>query len=715
MEWNVEDLIIEAIHFQKNKKILTLKIQKKLQEKLILNTTLGRLSFEFQKKILNISFVEFLNIEDKPIDFITLDIKIPNLQKFKTFLHQGYNNWTQTYEISIQQKQLNINRLVKWLLSPFGEYTIIKYINNFSKDLLRSHFYTYLRDYENQILFFCSLNEKLSFTIFQLDYKNSLLKIIKDFQNLTNFSKFSLFSIYINYGEYYKIFDSVSNLLEPQKQKENLVTGYTTWYYHYNNLSFNELIKRIEFFGKNQIPIDVFQIDDGYQKRVGDWLHLKPEFEGRMKELVSRIRSYNIKPGIWIAPFICEKKSYLYQYHYEWILKDNNGKPVVAGFNPLWSGKFYALNIYHPDFQHYIHTVLQTIKEWGFELLKLDFLYAACLYPIKKKTRAKQMQEALDLIHSAIQWKKENIKILGCGIPFSHAFGNVNYTRVGSDVEEKWENYLKNFNFLERVSTFSSLNSTIYRHPFNTKNFLNDPDVFYLRDKFRAFKAKDLLKKILLSEEEKLTLLLNNQIFGGLVFTSDPVENYNEEQLILYRKLFPFLKKHFVKFIPYNEQAFEVHFYIKKTKFYLDNNSKKEYNLNYLFLTNLSNQKVSFPLNKEQIYFVSFPFQKYYGEFLYKRENIELPPHHSLLLYKAELIPYHLLGSDGSIFPLSEIFEFSFKRLEASIKLEKNAYHKTLLYIYIPSKEKEKYEKKYTLQEWNSIFFIKKEYITDTQ
>ncbi len=714
MEVNLENLTIEKIYFQKKNKIQTFEIQKELQEKFLFSTSLGTLSFEFQKNILNVSFVEFLNIEDKPIDFITLDIKIPDLHKFKTFLHQGYNNWTQTYEVSIKNKQLNISPLLKWLLTPFGEYTIIKYIDNLSKDLLRSHFYTYLRDYENLILLFCSLNEKTSFTIFQLDYKNSILKIIKDFQNSTNISKFPIFLIYINYGEYYKIFDLVSNLLEPQKQKENLITGYTTWYYHYNNLSFYEIIKRIEFIGNNNIPIDVFQIDDGYQKRVGDWLHLKPDFDGKMKELASRISFYKIKPGIWLAPFICEKKSYLYQYHYEWILKDINDKPVVAGFNPLWSGKFYTLNIYHPDFQNYIQDVLHTMKDWGFEIFKLDFLYAACIFPTKKKTRAMQMQDALDLIHSAIQWKKENTKILGCGIPFSHAFGNVNYTRVGSDVEEKWENFLKNFNFLERVSTFSSLNSTIYRHPFNTKNFLNDPDVFYLREKFRALKAKDLLKKILLTEEEKLTLLLINQIFGGLVFTSDPIENYNEQQLILYKKLFPFLKKQYTKFVPITERAFEVHFYIKKTKFHLDNYSKKDHNLNYLFLTNLSNQNVKFSLDNVQLYFVSFPFQKAYGEFLYQQDYIDLPPHHSILLYKAETTPNHLLGSDGSIFPLSEILSFSFKKSEASIILEKEAYPKTQIYISISPKDKEKYEKKYKIYEFKSIYYIKKEYIQKT-
>ncbi|MFN3605237.1 MAG: glycoside hydrolase family 36 protein [Leptonema sp. (in: bacteria)] len=710
---NFETFLIESIAFQKQNQIYEIKIHKNLQERIQVDSKFGKINIVFKNRILNVFFEEFFNYDDIPIDFITIVLKIPNIENFITFLHQGYNNWTQTYEVPIQSKQKNVSSLVKWLLASFSEHTIIRYINKFSKYLLRSHFYTYLRDKSNSILMFCSLNEKTSYTIFQLDYQNSNLKIIKDFQNFIIASNMNLYSLYINYGDYYKIFDSISDLLEPPKIKDELVTGYTTWYYHYNNLNFNELLKRIEFINSNAIPIGVFQIDDGYQKRVGDWLHLKSDFDNRMKELASRIKQYKMKAGIWLAPFICEQKSYLYQYHPEWILKDKKGRFVVAGFNPLWSGKFYALNIYHPDFQEYIKHVLNVFtQEWGFELLKLDFLYAACIYPIKRKTRAIQMQDALDFIHSVINWRKGNIKILGCGIPFSHAFGNVNYTRIGSDVEEKWENFLKKFNFLERVSTFNSLNSTIYRHSFNTKNFINDPDVFYLRDKFRALKKSDLFKKIFLTEEEKLTLLYVNHILGGLVFTSDPIENYNKEQLEFYRRLFPFSKKYYTKFLPINPEAFEIRFFIKKNKFYLDREKKNQDEvLKYVFFTNLSEKEVSFNLDPNQMYFVSFPFHREYGEFINTKESLILKPHHSLLLYMANPKPNQLLGSDGSIFPLSEIKSFSLKKSEFNATLEEKSFGKTTTYICISPKEKQKLEKKYHVQEWKSILYIKKEFL----
>ena|GEM_PF-3606543 len=52
-----------------------------------------------------------------------------------------------------------------------------------------------------------------------------------------------------------------------------------------------------------------------------------------------------------------------------------------------WSG-FYALIFYNPEVQEYIKNVFSVIlNEWGYDMVKLDFLYAVCLLPRKNKTR----------------------------------------------------------------------------------------------------------------------------------------------------------------------------------------------------------------------------------------------------------------------------------------------------------------------------------------
>jgi alpha-galactosidase len=51
------------------------------------------------------------------------------------------------------------------------------------------------------------------------------------------------------------------------------------------------------------LPVDVVQVDDGWQADVGDWLGLSGRFSS-LPDLVRRIRDHGRRPGIWLAPFV---------------------------------------------------------------------------------------------------------------------------------------------------------------------------------------------------------------------------------------------------------------------------------------------------------------------------------------------------------------------------------------------------------------------------
>ena len=72
---------------------------------------------------------------------------------------------------------------------------------------------------------------------------------------------------------------------------------------------------------------------------------------------------------------------------------------------------------------------------WGFDLVKLDFLYAVCMLPTEYKTRGQIMCEAMDFLREVIGDKL----ILGCGVPLGPAFGKVDYCRIGPDVGLNWD------------------------------------------------------------------------------------------------------------------------------------------------------------------------------------------------------------------------------------------------------------------------------------
>lgn len=93
--------------------------------------------------------------------------------------------------------------------------------------------------------------------------------------------------------------------------------------------------------------------------------------------MVEEIHAAGFQAGLWLAPFVCEKDSALFRQHPDWLLKVN-GKPWCCGCN--WSS-FYALDIDNPAVLDYLRRVFdRVLNDWGFDLVKLDFLYGAALW-----------------------------------------------------------------------------------------------------------------------------------------------------------------------------------------------------------------------------------------------------------------------------------------------------------------------------------------------
>ena len=194
---------------------------------------------------------------------------------------------------------------------------------------------------------------------------------------------FALLSLYLGKGDEKELFEDYFARWSLLRKGAPQCTGWTSWYNYYTNISADIIDENLEVLRRENIAVDVFQIDDGYQKAVGDWLEVNDKFPAGMGAVAGNIRRHGLKPGLWLAPFICEHDSRLFKIKPEWLLRDARGKPVRAGWNPMWSGYFYALDFYADGFRDYLREVFRTVgEEWGFELLKLDFLYGVAILPV---------------------------------------------------------------------------------------------------------------------------------------------------------------------------------------------------------------------------------------------------------------------------------------------------------------------------------------------
>lgn len=428
----------------------------------------------------------------------------------------GYQSWTDSKEFFLDEKMKTLSYLAKPLLphyqfDKYGDYNFKKYSNKIGD--FHGYTYGYIRS-GNDYHFIGSLSEKEGYTIINTSASNNEVVIEKECKDHVINTEYHAFNLFVMTGCENEVFDTYFEKMMIKKPSAKPMTGWTSWYNYYQNISESIILNNLYSLKKSNKNINIIQIDDGYQTYVGDWLDIDTtKFPNGMKSVSVKIHQEGYKSGLWLAPFVCETNSNIFKNHQDWILKDQFGNLVLAGSN--WS-RFYALNLELDEVKQYIRSVFDIIlNDWSFDLVKLDFLYAACILSTQTKTRGQLMCEAMEFLRDCIKDKL----ILGCGVPLGPSFGLVDYCRIGCDVGLDWnDKFFMQFLHRERVSTLNAIQNSISRRHLNNRAFLNDPDVFFLRD-----------ENLQLNDTQKETLAFVNKHFGSLIFTSDDISLYQNQ------------------------------------------------------------------------------------------------------------------------------------------------------------------------------------------
>ena len=159
-------------------------------------------------------------------------------------------------------------------------------------------------------------------------------------------------------------------------------------------------------------PVDVFQIDDGWQLRWGDWW-AGDDFPSGMTTLAEDIQSAGMTPGLWLAPFYMSTESATYTKQPDWWVLDDNGEPIR--FSNLGTGDYVILDVTHPDVADWLRTLIEEKVGQGYGYLKLDFLYAGAM----EGQRAQEVT-GIEAYHIGMQILREaagDAWILACGAP----------------------------------------------------------------------------------------------------------------------------------------------------------------------------------------------------------------------------------------------------------------------------------------------------------
>ncbi|MBR5343814.1 MAG: alpha-galactosidase [Oscillospiraceae bacterium] len=436
----------------------------------------------------------------------------------------GYQTWTYCPEHGRWDKIRSFKPLPKTLvrhfgLDRYGDYYFVDYPE--SAGFTHGESWCYFRKGAHYELF-ASLDERPGYTLFEYDAHRGLLTVERDCRGvLHGGGAFHAFDLFLAAGAEDEVFDAWFRALGVKPRTTEKLTGYSSWYNRYQKISEKTILEDLEGCAKVLRPGDLFQIDDGFETAVGDWLDpdLK-KFPNGLKPIVERIHEKGLKAGLWLAPFVAQKSSLILRDHPDWLLR-HEGEPWRCGSN--WGG-FWSLDIDHPRVREYLQKVFRRVfDDWGFDMVKLDFLYAGAPFGNERESRAGRMMRAMEWLRELCGDKL----ILGCGVPLMPAFGLVDYCRISCDVGLDWNDrpIMQDVN-RERVSTRQAIGNTVFRRQLNGRAWLNDPDVFFLRD--------DNLK---LSGREKQILATVNSLFGGLLLCSDNMGRYTPEAEAAYRQL----------------------------------------------------------------------------------------------------------------------------------------------------------------------------------
>jgi alpha-galactosidase len=294
-------------------------------------------------------------------------------------------------------------------------------------------------------------------------------------------------------------------------------TGWCSWYCFGPRVTAQQVLDNLDFIAKQTPGLRYIQIDDGYQPAMGDWLETGAAFGGNVQGVLKQIRERGFEPAIWVAPFIAEEKSHLFEQHPDWFVKDAEGKPLRSDrvtFGGWRRGPWYALDGTHPEAQKHLEMVFRTMRtEWGCTYFKLDANFWGAIHGGRfHDPRATRIEAYRRGMQAVLRGAGESF-ILGCNHPIWPSLGLIHGSRSSNDIKREWN----------RIATTGRQN--LYRNWQNGRLWWNDPDAIVLMGDLPAAEFQFHATVIYAS--------------GGMILSGDDLTKISPERLAMLKKLQP--------------------------------------------------------------------------------------------------------------------------------------------------------------------------------
>ncbi|MBQ9087358.1 MAG: alpha-galactosidase [Lentisphaeria bacterium] len=326
--------------------------------------------------------------------------------------------------------------------------------------------------------------------------------------------------------------------LAPEKKFPRYAVG-ANWHYYGPTMTEEQLDEELDAIKKHNIPLDVYQIDDGWERDYGDW-SANAKWRSGMKHAAEKIKRAGMIPGIWITPFLCGDNAPIGKAHPEWLLKDANGTPLTMRIGPI---PFKIFDPSHPECAVWLKSVLQEIYSWGYRYYKIDF--TRCLFLDPAAVPFDRSITLLQLYRKGIKLLRDTLGseccLNLCGGHEGATIGLADVTRSGSDTYGSWA---------KSNGAWTRIQQCVMRNWMNRFR-MTDPDASIMRlndcglDDTLDFTPHyympnySTLSQGSLNDDEAGTFILNQFLGGGIAEIGERLPDLQVERLAMLRKIVP--------------------------------------------------------------------------------------------------------------------------------------------------------------------------------
>ena len=306
---------------------------------------------------------------------------------------------------------------------------------------------------------------------------------------------------------------------------------FCTWYYYGFSITWEDMLTDLEQLYRRKIPLDVFQLDEGWSITLGDW-RTNDRFPVPLTSIADEIRKRGFIPGIWTSPFIAHETAPVAIEHPEWMLRRSDGSLCLF---PMNGTVYRVLDITIPEVMEWIRDLYVNLRECGFSYHKLDFTRAPVIeedavFHDPTIPVARAYRNAFEVIRGAIG---EDAYLLVCGGLYDPLIGLADGQRAGSDVLSMWSDPYRQGG---KAAPFT-IKQTIFRCWMNAW-WNNDPDALMIRRNTESERGNALTYG-LLNDDEIKTSALNQYFGGGLVCATEPMKKISDDRLSVWRHVLP--------------------------------------------------------------------------------------------------------------------------------------------------------------------------------